>query len=64
MLAAIDGLYEPGTRTPILILDDVLDEGLAVCSCDTCPESLCIAIVAKTGRSDGNAELVNELKWC
>ena len=64
MPAAIDGLHESGIRAPILILDDALDEGLAICSCDTCPDSLRIAIIARIGRAQWNAELVNELWWC
>lgn len=64
MSAAINGLHEPGTRAPILILNKVLDEVLAIRSCDTCPDSLCIATIARNWRDDWNAELVNEMKRC
>jgi hypothetical protein len=62
MPATIDGLHEPGTRAPMLILNKVLDEGLSICSYENCPDSLCLASFAGIGRTEWNAELVNELK--
>jgi hypothetical protein len=51
-------------RAIILILNDILEEGFAVCGQDSCPNALKISGVGGIGRCSGDIEGVDELIEC